>query len=360
MPKKRVLFIGSFQSKSSSGHVGGQMFACNSLINSGLSDEIEWILVDTTASTNLKRSIVNRSYQGVKRLLIFTYHLLFSRVDTVMAFCSSGYSFLEKGFMIKMAKALGKKTVLAPRSGFLIDNIESSESFRKKVAAILSKSDFIICQGTFWKTFFRQKFNIPRDKLKVINNWIDSSKYVSNSTASVGTLNLLFLGWVEQNKGIWDLLEAMKSLHDKDVVLTIAGGGSQYDEFVQAVKSADLEEKIKFAGWVLGKDKMRLISVSDVFILPSYREGLPNSLLEAMASRKAVIVSDVGAVSDVIEDKVNGHLIESGEVSQIVDSVLTYYEDRDTISLFGNKAYDTVTSKNSLDAVLPKFKAILL
>ena len=157
---KKVLFIGSFKSKSSTGHVGGQMFACNSLVNSSLNEEIEWILLDTTANTNLKRHLIIRSYYALMRMVKAVFYILFGKVDIVMAFCSSGFSFLEKGLVMRIAKFFGKKTVLAPRSGFLIDDIENSASFKNKASRIFEKVDTIICQGSFWKSFFADNFGI--------------------------------------------------------------------------------------------------------------------------------------------------------------------------------------------------------
>ena len=360
MSKRKVLFIGSFQSKSATGHVGGQMFACNSLVSSSLSDELEWILIDTTAATNLKRSLLSRLYNAVKRLLRVFYHLLFSRVDVVMAFCSSGYSFLEKGSMIKIAKLLGKRTVLAPRSGFLIDDINNSSEFKNKVESILDKTDFVICQGTYWKEFFNTVTNVEMSKLRVINNWIDPSKYTHTTQSIHSPIRLLFLGWVERNKGIWDLLEVMQMLSEEEVELTIAGKGKEYDVFIAAVKERNLDHKIKFEGWVVGEDKYRLLEGSDIFILPSYREGLPNSLLEAMSSGKAVIVSDVGAVSDVVVSGSNGMLITPGDVEGMAKAIMHYVNNKQSISLYGKEAVKTILAKNSLEQVLPKFKEILL
>lgn len=357
--KKRVLFIGSFVTKSSSGHVGGQMFACNSLVNSDITDDVDWILLDTTATTNLKRSFGRRFYNALKRITVAFYYILFGRIDTVMAFCSSGFSFLEKGTIIKIAKFFKKKTILAPRSGFLIDDITKSISFRKKANRIFNSTDIIICQGKFWRDFFEEQFQINKTRLPIINNWLDTSVYNNQKRVPSDKLNILFLGWIESNKGIWDLLDAIEELKMENLKLKIAGHGKEFNDFTRAIREKDLDNKIEMLGWIHGEDKFNLLNSSDVFVLPSYREGLPNSMLEAMASKCAIIVSDVGATSDIISNEYNGFLIKSGDSKSIASSIKRYLNDKNLLLLHQKRALITVNDKNTLSAALPKFKSIL-
>src|SRR5690554_1162413 len=87
--KLNILFIGSFKTRGETGNVGGQMFACNSLLNSDLRKEYHWILLDTTSKTNLERSFVSRSYYALLRIIKSVYFIMFKNIDVVMAFCAS-------------------------------------------------------------------------------------------------------------------------------------------------------------------------------------------------------------------------------------------------------------------------------
>ncbi len=353
--KKKILFIGSFKSKSTTGHVGGQMFACNSLINSELKDNYEWILIDTTANTNLKRSFLNRLFMAILRLIKSFYYILFGRIDIAMAFCSGGHSFLEKGLVIRFAKLCNKKTILAPRDGFLIDQINNSEAFKNKVLRIFKSTDTVICQGTFWKSYFLNNFDLPKDKFIVINNWIKSTNYQSKKRSINNPIQLLFLGWVEKNKGVWDVLEAMKQLKGENIKLTIAGKGEDFDRFKKAIIENDLTNEIDMIGWILGSDKYKLLHNSDILILPSYREGLPNSLLEAMSSRTAVIVSNVGAISDVITNGLNGFLIRPGKPQEIESCIRKYLMDNNLINTHAENALKNSKIKKFLRSSFAPF-----
>ncbi len=353
-----VLFVGSFISKSKSGHVGGQMYACNSLINSELSKEVNFILLDTTASTNKKRSVLERGLGGFKRMAQFIWFLMFIKIDTVMVFCSSGFSFKEKGLMIRIAKSLGKKTIIAPRSGFLIDDIESSESFKNYANKVFGSADYIICQGNFWKTFFKEHFSIQANRLKLIHNWIRSVS-VDREEPKPDNLKLLFLGWIEKNKGIYDILKAAEILKNENMEWIIGGNGSEFENAKKWVTHHGLGNIVKLEGWILNERKLDLLRSSHIFVLPSYREGLPNALLEAMQAGLAVISTNVGGIPDVIKNDINGFLIEPGDYQLLATHIKSLSTDMKKIETLGQNALETIKKQHSLDIAISKFREIL-
>ncbi len=357
--KQKVLFVGSFQSGSKTGHVGGQMFACNSLIQSDLKQYFDFILLDTTATTNLHRPFLNRLYYAGRRMLKYCVLLLYRRPETVLAFTSYGAGFLEKGLMLVIAKTFGKKTVIAPRSGFLLDDLERSVWFRKVAKFILKRCDRIICQGRFWKAYFHKELDIPQDKLSIIYNWIDHTLYDHSPKEQKDTLQVLFMGWVERNKGIYDLIPAMKALKQKNICWHIAGEGKDLNDFITRLKTEGVYEKVHIHGWVTGADKRELLHQSDVLVIPSYREGLPNILLEGMASGCAIVASSVGAIPDVIEEGFNGFLIQPGESDKIWKCLMQYEENKDLLLKHAMNAYSRLLGNHSIDQVADKMKIIL-
>ena len=355
---KKVLFIGSFKEQGKDGTVGGQMFACKSLVKSKLSDSIDWVLIDTTAKTNKKRNILFRLIPALNRIIRSIYHILFSNIDVVMVFTSSSYSFLEKGLIIKIGNFFKKTTIIAPRSGFLIDEVKNNLNFKNKVKKILNQSSFIICQGTFWEDFFKNEFNISSDKLKVIPNWISVDSYYSNKSKINSPLKILFLGWITKNKGIYDLISAVKEIKDKDFILEIGGNGDEFENLKIIIKKAQLNNKIKLLNWVYGEEKKQLLSQADIFVLPSYKEGMPNSLIEAMSSNTAVISTNVGGIPDLIKSGVNGILIEPGDVLALKNAISFYLDNTVKASVFAQKALEHVRVNNSVESVVDKFQQI--
>ena len=90
---------------------------------------------------------------------------------------------------------------------------------------------------------------------------------------------------------------------------------------------------------------------ADIFILPSYREGLPNALLEAMASGCAVIASSVGAIPDVIEDGKNGILITQGDKLQLASSIIKLGSSKQLREDFGTHARKTIMNQHDINNV---------
>jgi len=354
--KQTVLFVGAHQRPSDSGHVGGQMFACNSLVDSRLSEEVDWILLDTTASTNKKRSFSSRLANANKRFSSFKKIIRERDVDWVLIFTSSGFSFVEKGMMILHAKRKGVKAVLAPRSGYLKGEIQNKAWMRTFAKRVMSKADYIIMQGSSWQSFYGKNLKIGSSKLKVINNWINSEPYSGgNPQQSNQPLRAVFLGWVEPNKGIHDLLHVIADLKTTEVLWQIAGDGKSFEAMKTLAHELGIENQVKFLGWVKGEEKIDLLTSSDFFLLPSYNEGLPNALLEAMASGLACVATRVGAIPDVIEDGVDGILIEAGDRKGLELACQNLIADSKKRIQMGEKAQNKIQKQYSIERASSKF-----
>jgi len=118
---------------------------------------------------------------------------------------------------------------------------------------------------------------------------------------------ILFLSRVEKYKGVYELLEAFQLLQKKvdNVQLVIAGDGSALENLKVLVEHKNIDN-VSFPGFVKGEAKANLLSNSDLFVFPSYAEGMPNAILEAIAFGLPIITSDVGGIPDIFEDTKNG------------------------------------------------------
>ncbi len=359
--KKRVLFVGAFKKTGKDGNIGGQMYASQSLISSTLNKDIEWVLIDSTADSNITRSFFNRAGNAMKRLLLFSYHILFSKIDKVLIFTAHRFSFVEKGGMVMIAKMLGKEAVLAPRSGIIVKDIEHSAFMRYYIPLVLKKADVVICQGVRWKTFYYNLLGSDEEKFVIIQNWLDITKYFpSNKSIDKPEINVLFLSWVDENKGILDLIKAAANLklQFSHVKYHIAGDGTAMSASQAMVKEKGLGNQFIFHGWVNGKEKQDLLAMSNVYVLPSYFEGLPNSLLEAMASGLTVITTDVGVIPDVVQDGYNGYLFSKGEVEALSQKLKLTFENPQKSKKLAANARRTILENNTLEVSIPKFKQL--
>lgn len=359
--KPKVLFVGAFKAAGVDGTVGGITFACRTLLESDQSQDFHWLLVDSTASTNKRRSLLTRTVPAIVRLLIFVWYLLTNRCHKVVLFAAHGLSFYEKGLMALLAKRFKVPVVFAPTSGFLVEEL-STGTFKSKYAKkIFTASESIVCQSDYWKTFYSEYCDDNR-KLKVVQNWIDTDQYPqSNKTDKFSDTTILYMSWVVREKGIFEFLQAIDHLQNelnKHFTVLVCGDG---DDLFQAQEYAEVHslKNVEFKGWTVGRDKAKYLLSSHIYVLPSYAEGLSNSLLEAMVSGLAVVSTDVGGAVDVVEDGINGFLVEAGSTEQLMEKLLLLLESEELRYQFGDAARESILRENSIEVGVSRFMALL-
>jgi len=150
--------------------------------------------------------------------------------------------------------------------------------------------------------------------------------------------NILFLARVEKDKGIYEAIDAFEllSLTNKNIKLNIAGNGS---ELVNAKLYAETKKltRIFFLGYVREQDKIDAFKTADIYILPSYHEGMPNSLLEAMAFGLPVITRPVGGIVDFFENGKMGFMTESRSpevFANLIEKLISDTELRNKMALY--------------------------
>lgn len=357
--KIRVLFVGSFLSKTKTGGLGGQMFASKTLIESDLSDQIHWIKIDTTAINNIKTAFYVRALRAFFRLVKFTFHILFSRVDKVLIFTGSGSSFKEKGTMALIAVSFRKEVVLAPRSGSIQDDFNSSR--KQFIAKVFTKVNIVICQGNSWKNIFMSQFpDIPSHRFKVVANALDTSKYIHLQHHHSEIPHIVLIAWIDRNKGVYELVEAAQKLKEKGFrfKLSMCGHGRDYDAIVMLVKQKKLDDCVFLPGWIYEEEKNKTLSSADIFVLPTYFEGMPNALMEAMACGIAAIASSVGAIPDMISHNENGVLIPAKNVSELTLAIEDLLVNKDKRERLGKAAKEFILKEHTVEVMVNKYREI--
>lgn len=257
-----------------------------------------------------------------------------SSIEIVHIHSASGSSFWRKSIAIKIAKSMGKKVIFHCHGGGFRDFRDSSPA---KVDAILSKVDSVVCLSSEWKTYFE---SIGCKNVIVIKNVIGEPKI--ETTESDGLAHFLFLGLICDNKGIFDTLEAITEHKDEllgKIVLHIGGNG-QTEKLTRQIKELGLEQLVHFEGWVDKEKKCRLLNLADVYILPSYIEGVPISILEAEAYHKPVITTNVGGIPSIVRDNESGLFVTPGNRDEIYQAIKTLTDDKPLRKKLGETGYD--------------------
>ncbi|HMH18896.1 MAG TPA: glycosyltransferase family 4 protein [Burkholderiales bacterium] len=144
-------------------------------------------------------------------------------------------------------------------------------------------------------------------------------------------LSLVYVGRLVRTKGLFELIEALKQLKraGREFRFSIAGGGPDQAELIAATERADLKDRVQFLGSVFAAEKCRLWLESDLFVLPTYTEGLPYSLLEAMAAGCVPIATSVAAIPDVMRDGEHGLLVPVKNPGALASAVAALDDDRE-------------------------------
>lgn len=360
--KPTILFVGAFPRDDNSQVKGGQLYACRALVESPLSNYVNWIKLDTTMESVPPPPVWRRIRPAAARISKFVAHLLFSRVDGVLIFASSGFSFYEKGFMTVIARAAGKRVVLCPRSGFIIDDYRQSWLMRRVIPIVVRFSSAVICQGRLWREFFISVTGLPPDRFEIIGNSIDVRPYESLAVQRPQSpINILFMGWIEPNKGVFDLLSVVMRyrLELAKVRFVICGQGCASDDLKRAIVEYEVTELFDLRGWIDSKEKLQVLATSDIYVMLSYREGLPNALLEAMASGRAVLATAIGAVPELVEDGVTGFLCQPGDIEEIGQRLVELCGDFSLRKRLGSAGQARVKARHTAEALWPIWYRVL-
>ncbi|MFH1642288.1 MAG: glycosyltransferase family 4 protein [Nanoarchaeota archaeon] len=237
-----------------------------------------------------------------------------------------------------------------------ITNCSKMKLYEKIDKMLLRYFDKIVVVSELLKAEV-QRSGIPINKIVTICNSINTESFISKNTnfeklreslgININEKVVITVGRVTSEKGHIYLLEAAEKVlkNFNRVKFLIVGDGKLLNFLKVKARELKIENKVIFAG--MRNDIPDLLNIGDVFILPSLTEGMPISLLEAMATRKAIIASRVGAIPKMIDDRVSGLLVSPGNVGELANSISELIDDNERINFLGSNAFSKVNSEFS-------------
>ena len=256
-----------------------------------------------------------------------------------------GAAVIRDYLLLQVAHKLGNPIVLHVHGGNYMKNRQRPWLIQKLIDAVFSWAKHIIVLSDDEKHIVEQDFNV--DNVYSLPNCIDLTEVrdYKRKFEAEHPLSILYLGRIEKNKGIDYILEAAKKLKGDKVPFTLhlAGKEETQDEYIPQFKS-ELGESFIYHGVVFGKMKYDLLKQCDVFLLPSFYEGLPMSLLETMSYGQVPVVTPVGSIPTVVTDKVNGLYVGVRNSDDIVSSIHHLCTDKALLSRLSLEAQNTIVS----------------
>lgn len=200
-----------------------------------------------------------------------------------------------------------------------------------------------------------------KDKITVIPNMIDTSIFPMHKPNSNGKISILYMSKVENNKGVFDAIEAISQVakYQNHIKFCVAGDGPDLNKLKLACCENGGEELIKFLGHVSDQRKINFLSQGDIFLFPShYQEGMPYALLEAMAAGLPVIATDTGGIPEIIQHNKNGLLVPPGKPEQLADAIFHLIKHTRKRKAFGAMNRKKAQSQFDINIVCDKFTRI--
>ena len=217
---------------------------------------------------------------------------------------------------------------------------------------------------------FIERGGIPSEKISILPHGIDTNKYPQSNESRRREFKLshginpdckvlLFCARVVKDKGVDTLQDVWRLLHKKfpGALLYVVGGGLNHLLDELRTLSAELDDSIKVIGEV--DEPQEFYQLADVYIFPSRHEGLPTSLLEAMASGLPAVTSDIGGCEDVIANDVNGYRVYSEDAAAFAEKISLLFEDDERRKIFGERAAKLIRETCDFKIVIPKLAEII-
>ncbi len=151
---------------------------------------------------------------------------------------------------------------------------------------------------------------------------------------------ILFVGRLIDGKGLPDLLDAFARLSEPKTKLLIVGDGPQKENLFQQARNLNIAEKISFLGYRDHSDAISILKRADIFVNPSYTEGLPTTIIEAALCKKAIIATNVGGTNEIIKDGRSGYLIAPKDKEALKNKLDELIRNKSRRDNFGLAAYE--------------------
>jgi glycosyltransferase involved in cell wall biosynthesis len=254
-------------------------------------------------------------------------------------------SLFRKGLVVVTCRCLGLPVVLHLHAAQLHHFYRALPApLRALTRWLFSLPSACIVLGTAAKQFVSQELGVPAERIAIVINGVPHPTVVRRNAEGREVQRVLFLGNLSERKGVSDLLRALAApeLAKIRIEVSVAGGGDV--EYYEALaERMGIDAIVRFEGWVNQDKAARLLADADVLVLPSYDEGLPLVILEAMANGVAVICTPVGEISAAFTDGVDACFVKAGDVASIAEGlqkVLCNRELRETLEHNGRAMYE--------------------
>lgn len=307
-------------------------------------------------------SKITKFLKAIKGYFHFLKVLITDKPDLVHIHSSFGPSFYRMIPFVYMASWV-KVPIVNHIHGADFDKFygDASNKKRKQIKRVYNKCEILIALSLEWKERLSKIVN--EKKIRVIENYsiLHMDAYIERLNRSCNK-QILFLGELGYRKGCYDIPAVVQRVAQiiPNIEFVLCGAGTEKDEMAlkKLVEDYGVTKNVTFPGWVRDNKKDKVLRDADLFFLPSYNEGMPMSVLDAMGYGLPIISTKVGGIPKIVHNTENGVCCNPGDVQTMADGIIELISDDTKRKYASTASIDIVKKGYSLEAHLKLLEAV--
>jgi glycosyltransferase involved in cell wall biosynthesis len=308
------------------------------------------------STTTLGSNKLKNFFVLLKAIGLYIRYCFSSVIKIIHIHTASNIDFFRNSMFVIIGKIFKKKIILHIHGGMFR---QFYLKYPKYITKIIKKCDYIITPSNYLANIVKMLHN----DVIVLPNMIDQPLFEKKKANDNNKLHIIFLGTLNDNKGIFDILsvfgEEIDYLKDK-VELYIGGRGDVY-RLENMINQLELSNFVVYHGWLNKIEKHKLLSQADILIQPSLAEAFGISILEGMSYGLPIIATNVGGIPELVQNNINGFLIEPGSKQQIFDVVKYFVENPQVLKKMGEVSAEKAEpffSKNVIQKLIAFYNTV--
>ena len=308
--------------------------------NSTSSEKVNFHLLKTTYYKDK-----NKFYKLIcffEAFFIFIRKIIWNKINLIHIHTSGGNSFYRSVFFILLGKLFRKKIILHIHSStfyeFFLPKSKSKIKFIRKFF-MMNEKVIVLCND--WKEKITAHYSIDEEHLIILHNPVIIPTNINTAKPNRNIFKVIFVGFFIESKGIRDILEIAKLLkanRNDNIKISLGGKGDMQSHIENNIKENKLENQIEIVGWIDKKEVHDTLSNYDLFFLPSYKEGMPISILEAMSVGLPILSTRIAGIPELVTDDFNGFLFSPGDIDNFYNKILWMKTNADSLKDYGKNS----------------------
>lgn len=341
--------------------VGGMTAFYQSLLNSSLPNRVNFRFVRTSSQ---RRELSNSGRISVSNLLAaiidcgrFASATLKHRPQVAHIATAYGLSFIKHSICVGIARGLGSRVLLHPHCSFSVLYTERSKLWQWLFRQVIRLTDGIIALSKEWEQVNAvdstcRIYSIPN--AIDLNFYRDIARKRLEKTCEEGRLNILYLGYLGRAKGSFDVIDAAREIQSQgiDIIFNLVGdelSPGEQEHLQEQINTYKIHKLVRVFPPAFDSEKLTFFRNADVFIYPSYHEGMPIAVLEAMACGLPIVATRVGGLPDLINEGVNGILMDPGKPDQLAAALNKLFADKELRYSMQQRSYQLVSEQYDIE-----------